>query len=242
MNLNIEQQILSILYEKRRLSYRELAIALGLSIPTVRKKTSGLISKSLLKSVYGGVEYYSEESKQDKEIFAIALEAVKLINEGDTIYLGPGKTVAALCPHISAYKQLTVFTNSLPILENLADMPNITLFSIGGMYQHSNKSFSLFHNHLINININKAFISATAIDPELGIAHRIPENKETVETISANAKKIIFIGSKDKFDVHGPFMVMPINALDTIVSSQGLNHHIIEKLKCRNINVVLASY
>lgn len=213
---------------------------LDLSLPTVRKKIDSLVDKGVLTPIYGGVEYGKKSTALDAEMNAIAKEAVKLIAEGDSIYLGPGRTVAAMCPHLKNYSGLTVFTNSLRVLQSIADIPNITLFSIGGMYQPSNMAFTLHSGYPENININKAFVSATAIDPDQGLSHRLLANKETSEIVSSNAKKIIFLGTKDKFQIHGPFVVMPIEAVNVLISSEGLNPALVQKIKDKNIEVHLA--
>ena len=98
---------------------------------TVRRDFTELEELGILKRTHGGAKskntfQYKELSHEDKYVLniekkrEIALKAVKLLEEGDTIFLGPGTTVELMAKEISL-KSLRVLTNCLPIFEILSE-------------------------------------------------------------------------------------------------------------------------
>ncbi len=247
MRAYLQDFIYQILLQKRRISYRELSDICKVSLPTVRKVVAELEKKSLVSMIYGGVELSStdhsvvQETELIKEHHAIAKEAIKLIKDGEAIFLGPGKTVAALCQYLKPFNNLTVFTNSVYVIEQLSTFSNINLISLGGVLQHINMAFAPLEEELPpHIYISKCFISGAGINPEAGIFHSVPVNRQTEERVVEKSKEVILLVDKHKFGQEKAFVLMPIDNIDILVTTEGLSPEIINMLVKRGLDVRMA--
>ena len=65
----------------------------------------------------------------------------ELIADKESVFLGSGTTVLEVAKGLRDRKNLTVITNSLPVLNMLAGLREITVISLGGMLRDSELSF-----------------------------------------------------------------------------------------------------
>ncbi|MGL4563429.1 MAG: DeoR/GlpR family DNA-binding transcription regulator [Brevinema sp.] len=238
-----QEIIYQILKKHKRISNKELSQICNLSLPTIRKYTEELVLKHKAQHIYGGIEIVDshDNSRTIKDFHRIAKEAVKFINDGDSIFLGPGKTVATLCSYLVELKNLTVFTNSVYVIEALSEYSDITVIMIGGLYQRGNKCFSLLDNeHILNVNISKIFISGAGMNPLHGVYHSIPSNRHTEEIFAKQAEQVFLLVDQSKFGINKPFVLMPIDLVDTIITTDDISKQYITELKNKNIAVILA--
>ncbi len=119
---------------------------------TVRRDFIELEEQGVLTKIHGGArsnkafqyrEYsHSEKHIQNKEAKQeIAERVAQLIEDGDTVFLGPGTTVAFLAEAIKN-PRLTVITNCMPVLPSyLKKTEDFQVFLLGGEYRQVTESF-----------------------------------------------------------------------------------------------------
>ena len=122
-------------------SLDELSADLGVSTATVRRDLLFLESKGRVKRVHGGAirpdmivgEPLFNEKRliREREKNAIAENAAKLVNDGESIYLDGGSTVLSMCEYLSSKKNLSIVTNSLMAASELMEAGH-KLFIVGG--------------------------------------------------------------------------------------------------------------
>ena len=248
MKIYNEDFIYQLLQDKRRISYKELSDICKLSLPTIRKITATLEQQGLVSLIYGGVELVSNSDNVQeltsllRDQKAIAQQAVALINDGEAIFLGPGKTVATMCDYLQEFTNLTVFTNSVYVIEKLSKISSINLIIIGGILQRINMGFSLYDddNSLPDINISKLFIGGSGVDPIRGIFHSMPVNKATEEMLVSKSKSVILLVDKRKFGVEKAFVAMPMSKINMVISTKDLDEKYINQLNEHSIPFILA--
>ena len=115
---------------------------LDASESSVRRDLDILEEEGVLKRVYGGAvsvqappnrafDYAVESVRLSDEKSRIARLTAGLIENGQTVILDGGSTVAAVARELAA-KSLHIVTNSLPIAEGLESLRNIELTLTGG--------------------------------------------------------------------------------------------------------------
>ena len=123
-----EQRIISLLETRGELSIKTLGDMLDISPSTLRKQLAVMQSKGLVTRTYGGVmsvDRIPDESFDNKlrrnvvEKRLIAERARGLIREGQSIALGSGTTIYALCTLLDDLRQGAVYTNSMQAAEYL---------------------------------------------------------------------------------------------------------------------------
>ena len=90
--------------------------------------------------------------------------AAALVQPGETVFLGSGTTVLEAARALRGRKELTVLTNSLPVVNALAGAENITIICLGGMLRESEFSFigHITEQALTEVRADKALIGTRA--------------------------------------------------------------------------------
>jgi len=138
-----QKQILSLLTRQGRLSVAEIVTQFAISEATARRDLESLASQGKAQRVHGGVisvekappelPILEREDEQPDEKKRIGLSAANLIVDKETVFLGSGTTVLEVARNLRNRKNLTVITNSLPVLNALAGAGGITVICLGGM-------------------------------------------------------------------------------------------------------------
>jgi DeoR family transcriptional regulator of aga operon len=132
-----QKQILSLLTRQGRLSVTEIVEQFSISEATARRDLESLAPQGKAQRVHGGViaverappelPIFEHESEQSEEKTRIGREAASLVTDKETVFLGSGTTVLEVARNLRDRKNLTVITNSLPVLNMLAAIREITV-------------------------------------------------------------------------------------------------------------------
>src|SRR5215210_1424579 len=125
-----QKQILSLLSQQGRLSVAEIVAQFSISEATARRDLETLASQGKAQRVHGGVmamehappelPILERETEQADEKTRIGRAAASLVGNHETVFLGSGTTVLEIACNLRDHKDLTVITNSLPVLNILA--------------------------------------------------------------------------------------------------------------------------
>ena len=121
-------EITKLVNQKGTVRTNEIVEELNVSDMTVRRDLAELEEKGLLTKIHGGARsnsifQFKEKSHQEKHTQyrrkrSVARKAIQIIEENDTIFLGPGTTIECLA-EIMELKSLTVITNCFPVFKIL---------------------------------------------------------------------------------------------------------------------------
>ena len=168
--------ILTMLEVDRMIRSSEIMERLSVSDMTVRRDLDELEGKGLVERVHGGARlqnlYRQEElSHSEKKIVhynekeKIAKRAVEFINDGDTVFLGPGTTIELAVQYIQA-DFLRIVTNCQPIFDRLNQCKkNWKIYLIGGELRAATQCFvgEITNKSLMDMNFHKVFFSCNAL-------------------------------------------------------------------------------
>lgn len=152
---------------------------LSVSDMTVRRDLGELESQGVLERVHGGARLKDlypkvELSHSEKQIMfkeekqKIVANAIKLINSGDTIFLGPGTTMEILAKSITG-NSLRIVTNCLPVFKELnRHKGDNNIYLLGGEFREATQCFvgEITNRSLDNMNFHKAFFSCNALSEQ----------------------------------------------------------------------------
>ncbi|HEU0257372.1 MAG TPA: DeoR/GlpR family DNA-binding transcription regulator [Microbacteriaceae bacterium] len=166
-------------------SVESLASGLGISPSTVRRDLALLEKAGGVIRTHGGavIRPEGESSLAERESVAAAAKlaigrlAAELVAEGSRVLLGAGTTVEAVARMLATTKDLTVFTDSLPVMGILGPRPNIDLYAVGGRFRHLSASFfgPAAEKFVSAITVDHVFVSGDAIDAQRGVSERSAE-------------------------------------------------------------------
>lgn len=170
------QAIMSLLERSGTVKVSDIMEKLSVSDMTVRRDLDELEKQGLLERVHGGARLKDlyrqvELSHNEKQIMhkeekqRIVEKANALINDGDTIFLGPGTTLELLAKVIDC-KGLRIVTNCLPIFQELnKHKEHHKVYLLGGELRETTQCFigEITNKSLEDMNFHKAFLSCNAL-------------------------------------------------------------------------------
>ena len=141
-------EIAQLLLKNGNMKASSLAEHFGVSTETIRKDLIYLESQGIAQKSYGGAiassELLLERPISQKEMermeikTAIAERAAVMIPRNGVIFLDAGSTTYALARLLRLREDLTVFTNSIMVLNILSDSAN-QVYALGGRVRGSSK-------------------------------------------------------------------------------------------------------
>ncbi len=135
-----QEQILQILKKQGYVTVRYLSDTLHYSTATINRDLNAMQLVGLVKRSYGGVEaadkrhlppLVQRQFYHKKEKRRIAEEAVKQIQNGDTVFLDGSTTVQYMVPFLSQKKDIKILTNSLRLAIDLGEC-DLEVICFGG--------------------------------------------------------------------------------------------------------------
>lgn len=167
--------ILNLLNEKGIIKVSEITEMLNVTEMTVRRDLQDLDNKGLLKRIHGGAQLNNIVVKEElshlekkniniEEKKEIAKKIASKIEDGDSVFLGPGTTIELVYEYIKA-DYLKIVTNSIHVFNKFINDNRYELILIGGSYRNRTGAFvgSIANDTLSRMNIKKAFIGVNGI-------------------------------------------------------------------------------
>ena len=152
-----------------------LATRLGVSRMTVHRDLDSLHERGVLRKVRGGASVYrSSQFESDmpvrsraaiEEKRAIAARAALLASEGDVVILDDSTTALQMIPHLTGGVPLTIITNSIVAMQEIAGSPGSTLIGLGGEYVERYRSYYgvLCERALSDLYADVVFMSTSSL-------------------------------------------------------------------------------
>jgi DeoR/GlpR family transcriptional regulator of sugar metabolism len=225
-----QAQIRSLVEENGQVTVTELSPLLNVSEATIRRDLEECSSRGWMRRTHGGAVKIERAGKEPPILERvtrnanakerIGKKAAEMIQDGETIFLGSGTTVLEIAKHLSYDIYLTVITNSLLLIDELVNRPNIDIIVIGGMLRRSELSMV---GHIANqavqeFRADRVFMGIRAVDPTHGFTNDYLPEAVVDREILKIAPEIIFVLDHEKFAKVSSVLVAPANAIDIIIT------------------------
>jgi len=247
-----QKQILSMLARQGRLSVTEIVEQFSISKATARRDLESLASQGKAQRVHGGViaaeqappemPILERESEQSDEKTRIGRSAAGLVADKETVFLGSGTTVLEVARNLRDRKALTVITNSLPVLNMLAGIKEITVISLGGMLRDSELSFigHITEQALTEIRADKVFMGTRGVSLEHGLTNDYLQETLTDRAIMKIGREVIIVADHTKVNRVSTVLLSPLNSMQMFVTDAKADKKFVQVLKNQGIQVLMA--
>ena len=250
--LNSERQniILKMLAEKRTVLVTDLVKQFDVSVATIRRDLTELESKNLLRRVYGGAVPVGEnpwtpfDTRADlhaKEKALIGKKAAELINDDETVIIDTGTTVQEVVKNIKK-KSLTVFTNSLPALNELSESSNsLSIVCLGGVLMKKQMALlgSISEKALGHYLFDKAIVGTAGLDLEYGLTGFSQESTDMCSSLIRRAKEVILVTDSSKFGKVNHIAFATLDQIDVIVTDSNLDQSFRTAIEEKGIRLII---
>ncbi len=247
-----QKQILSLLSRQGRLSVAEIVEQFAISEATARRDLETLTSQGKAQRVHGGVialdqappelPILQREGEQANEKAAIGRAAADLIHDGETVFLGSGTTVLEAARHLRERRNLTVVTNSLPVLNALAGLKEVMVVSLGGQLRDSELSFigHITEQALAELRVDKVLIGTRGLSLEHGLTNDYLPETLTDRAILKIGREVIVAADHTKVNRVSTALLAPLTSMNTFVTDIGADKAFLQALKKLDIRMVIA--
>lgn len=251
-NFERQQRILQFLNQQERISVVEICEMFSISEATARRDLEVLTDQNYIRRVHGGAislkqappesPILQRESKQAEEKKRIGKAAARLIQNGQTIFLGSGTTVLEVAKELRNLKGLTIITNSLPVLNTLSGIKDITVIALGGILRESELSFigHITEQALGEIRVDMVIIGIHAIHLEHGLTNDYLPETMTDRAILKAGKEVVVVADHTKINIVSTAFLAPVNCLQKLITDKGTSSEFIASVENLGIEVVVA--
>ena len=234
MKENQENELLKLLQELQYANVETLATRLSVSASTVRRSLNALQQKGLVTRTHGGAKLNDENSfspsftyrihQNSFEKKKIALSAIKLIKNGDIIFLDGSTSAFYIAEYLKEFENIRVITNGIDTL-SLLSKNNILAYSTGGYVNKENRSALVgryAENMIGNFHADVVFFSAQSLSQNGEVYDCFEEENFIRRAMIENADKKVLLCDSTKIGKSSPYHLCSLNEIDYIVSNQTL--------------------
>jgi DeoR/GlpR family transcriptional regulator of sugar metabolism len=228
-----------------------LCEVLETSESTVRRDLVSLQDEGVLKRVHGGAmavrsqgargdDFAGHARRMAAEKRRIAAATAALIEDGQTLILDAGSTVAAVARELLD-RSLHVVTNSLPIAEILGEARRVDVTLTGGQLdpQFGVVLGPLCEQMLGSMAVDVAVMGIGGVT-EKGLSNSNPLVVGSERKMIEVARRVVIVSDHTKFGRAALIPLAPLDVVDAVVSDRGLDPPHREWLRSHDIDVHLA--
>ena len=244
-------KIATYLHAAEFASLEELAQHVGASVSTVRRDVAELEHSKSIRRTHGGARtlqpktdefvFNVRDTRQVSEKEAIGAACAALIQPGQNVIIDSGTTCFHVAKHLGD-KVAQIITNSLPVAQLFSGSNRHEVHVSGGVIYP--RLGTLVGPDAVNtfarMHADVAILSGSGL-AEDGIYSSHALIVDIQRAMIGGAAKVIFCCDRTKFDRRSTFFLCDFENVDVIVTDVGAPAALVEKLRAKGIEVVLAT-
>jgi DeoR family fructose operon transcriptional repressor len=245
------QEIAVLVRQDGRGDVSELAERFDVTPETIRRDLTDLEQRNVLRRVHGGaipIERFRAEpavaekaASMAKEKGRIASSALSFVPNHGTVLLDAGTTTHALA-QVFPDRELTVFTNALPVGLELAARRSVQLHVIGGRVRGRTLAqvddWAL--RQLADLRVDVAFVGTNGLTVERGLSTPDPSEAAVKRAMCRSAQQVLVLSDHTKVGEEAAVRFASIDEVDVLVTDTGLAPADRRALEEAGVEVVLA--
>lgn len=252
MSLTYEDRRLTILHHlemEGKVQVHHLSELLTVSTETVRRDLDRLEKEGKLRKVYGGAvkmrmemvepPFLNRVQMMKPEKAAIGQLAASLVQDGETIMLDNGTTTIEIVPFLSDKTNVTLITNSIPILNLAMETFRGRIIFAGGEVNQECRAVTgtLVDQLLDQFKVNKAFISAGGISLTDGITDFHLAEAVISRKMMQRAEECILVADHSKFGLSTFARVAKLEEISMLITDTGCPKEWVDTIERLGIEV-----
>lgn len=225
-------RIARMLRQEGRVSVSELSRTLDVSEETIRRDLEKLERDGIARRTHGGALYHEDERQEtpydvrkrsDVEAkYAIARLAAPLVADGAYIMLDESSTSFFIASELKQRRDLTVITNSMEVVTEIAAVPGWTVLCTGGQKRATAPSFAGHQAERMvrSYHVDQAILSCDSLEIEAGFTDRHEDTALIKRAMMDSAKQVILACDHAKFDRIAFAQIGTLNRIDCLVTDR----------------------
>lgn len=248
-----QKRIVDMVDDHGHVTVSDLSSLFKVSEMTIRRDLSELESQGLVEKTYGGafatanitlsneMHLYDRMKLLAHEKQRIANAIEQMINPHETIFIGSGTTTTFIAKALKYRSDVTVVTNALTVMEELATNGKMTVIGVGGFLRRNEYSFfGHFADATINnLHVDKVIMGMRGVHPDHGLTSDFPQEMHTDQLILTTSKNVIIAADSTKIGYVASSVLAPLSAAKVIVTSKGVNKNWVKQIQNIGVEVII---
>ncbi len=245
------ERVRRIVQARRAVRVEDLKAELGVSVATIRRDLDELEVAGALRRVHGGAvamderpvetSFDTKAAEHAAEKRRIAARAAELIGPDETVYLDAGSTCLELARLLAGRSDLTIVTNSLPAIVELAGRgPRVVV--VGGELRDLSRAIvgPLTRPILEQLFVDHAMMGTFGLSLEAGLTTSDVAEAYTKELVLSRARHVVLLVDSSKVGTRSFAHAGHLSQLDTIVTDRALDEAAMAELERAGVDVLVA--
>jgi DeoR/GlpR family transcriptional regulator of sugar metabolism len=224
-------KIVSLLRDQPFIDIHGLMERFQVSVATARRDLAELEEAGLLRRTHGGAigttqagqdsTHAARSMSNPNEKAAIAAVAAAMIVDGDAVMLDAGTTALEVAKRLAGRKNLIAISNGVDIVNEMVRNEGQSIFSVGGQYSETNRSFRgpLAEQFIRQFNADKLVLNTSSIDLQRGlICTASPENAAVQKAMIEVSGRVVVVADYSKFTKSSLSVTAKIDDVSVIVT------------------------
>jgi len=222
-------EIIQMAKDHGRVLVEELAAHFQVTPQTIRKDLNDLCDQRLLSRIHGGalfpsgienLEYESRRKIASDEKDAIGRAAARLIPDNASLFINIGTTTEAVSKALLDHQGLMVITNNINVANRMRVYPSIEVVIAGGVVRGSDGGIvgEAAVDFIKQFKVDYAVIGVSAIDHDGALLDFDYREVKVAQAIIANARHVILVSDKTKFERTAPVRIGHLNQVNTFIT------------------------
>jgi len=247
-----QRRLLELLRERREMVLAEMVQELGVSEATMRRDLIALESSETLVRTFGGARFREPPSlvvrtfKEKSGAMSpakvhIAQRAAELVSPGMTIALDSGSTTWRLATALRDKAPLRIVTNALPVIEELGDLPKMSIFCVGGRFNRGNLDFvwSAAATGFSGFRADGGFVGIDSLIPGRGAFADTQEDADVILAIRGISDRVVVVADHTKLEARGMFRALDVPQIDCVVIDADLDARMCRRLQADGYELLI---
>lgn len=244
-----QQRLLRTIEQQQRITVNQIVTQFEVSLATARRDLETLADQGKVQRVHGGAiavrqappepPILQRAAEQASEKVRIGQAAADLIRDGETVFLSSGTTVLEVARQLRHKRNLTIITNSVLVVNELADATGLTVISLGGILRHSELSLigHITELALSELRADKVILGIRAIDPVNGLTSGYLPETMTDRAILKIGREVIVVADHTKCGASAIAFVAPITAVHTLITDTATPDDFVAAVRAQGVAV-----
>ena len=249
-----KDKILTFLRDNSSATVAELSDLCDVSEVTIRQDLNALAVEGMLVRTRGGATLSTRAATDFTYSSRLAINAetkqrigdmaASLIQSGDSVLVDASTTsiyVARTLAQRHDLEDITVITNGINVLAELAGRLDIHTFLIGGHFRASSASLTgTFANEMLGrINATIGFFGARGITLAQGLMDVNLQDADVKHKMIERCQEVAIVADSSKFGQVSVASFAPLERVHRLITDEGIPAQMLEDLRLRGLNVMV---
>jgi DeoR/GlpR family transcriptional regulator of sugar metabolism len=246
------ERVRQIVHSRHAVRVEDLRSELGVSTATIRRDLDELEELGALRRVHGGAvavdgvhpieaRFEAKAATHAQEKRRIAALALTLVEPDSSVYIDAGSTCLELARLLAARTDVTVVTNSLPVVIELAGRgPRLVV--VGGELRPLSQAIvgPLSARLLDGLYVDRAFMGTFSLSLDAGLTTTDPSEAFTKERALARAREVVLLVDSSKLGTRSFAHAGRLDQIDVVITDAPLDEEAATVFVAAGVRILVA--